>query len=97
MHEEVRALSPRLQELVLRTQELAALGDELKRGGLRLDHGRDGVLRARGKTYEVKDVLKKHGFKFDGGSKEWTRRYAPTARYGDIDYLSLYADLIKKL
>lgn len=96
-HEEIKQLDPRSQELVLRVQEIAALKDALEGGGLRLDHGRDGFIHARGKTYGVKDVLKEHGFRYDGRSKEWTRRYAPEARAGKIDYLSLYADLIKAL
>lgn len=31
----------------------------------------DVVTIARGKTFEIKEILKRHGFQFDGESKQW--------------------------
>lgn len=31
----------------------------------------DHITVARGKTFECKDTLKEHGFRFDGNAKQW--------------------------
>jgi hypothetical protein len=99
--EDFNKLSPRNQEVVLRVQEIAAFGEMLTARGLHMKHlgrGKNGRIEIWGKpTYQLRDVLKKYGFYFDGSTKRWNRPTDYSARPSDIDYLTFYNDLVRKL
>ena len=96
--EYIGKLPQREQEMALRVQEIAALGDILKSIGLHIKtegRGRFGFIRIWGKpTYKLRDVLKKWGFRFNP-DKSWLRPTDYTKKPGDIDYLAFYNDLVK--
>jgi len=99
MNDELGKLSPREQELVLSAQEISEFGEILRNAGLHIDHkgrGTNGRLEIYGKpTYQLREVLKRYGFRFDGASKRWTKPKDYTRK--DIDYLTLYRDLVGRL
>lgn len=91
---ELAKLPIETQARVTRAQEIGALGDEIKAAGLHLTFPKR-MIAARGNTYPVRGVLKRHGFRFNAGDKSWQR---PTAHAeDDIDYLIFYRDLLAAL
>jgi len=80
-----------VSDVVKNAQEVAKLRDELEGKGFKFRFGQ-GVTITGKKTYDVKDVLKKYGFKFmKAPDASWERKGL------DVDYLSMYRDMSKAL
>lgn len=80
-----------VSDVVKNAQETAKLRDELEGKGFSFRFGQGVTIRGK-KTYDVKDVLKKYGFKFmKTPDASWERKGL------DVDYLAMYRDMSKAL
>jgi len=80
-----------VSDVVKNAQEIAKMRDELEGKGFKFQFGK-GVTITGKKTFDVKDVLKKYGFKFmKTPNASWERKGL------DVDYLAMYRDMSKAL